>query len=210
MRWRALLWGAMLMATVVAARAAGGSPAPGDAETLIKSTAQDVLSTVNRSKTVYQKSPQELYGLVDKRILPLVDASYMTRLALGRFWRQASESQQQQITAAFTKLLVRTYADTLLQYSSDQIQWLPLRADPGARYVTVRASVQTKSGPPVAMNYRMRFNDGKWEVYDVTVGGISLVTTYRSSFEDLIQREGIGGLIKTLRKKVGGAPAEGS
>lgn len=210
MRQTVFAWVAVLWAVAATAWAAGASPVPRDAETLMKSTAQDVLSTVNRSKASYQKNPQELYDLVDKRVLPHVDASYMTRLALGRFWRQASASQQQQITDAFTKLLVRTYADTLLQYSNDQIQWLPVRADPDARYVTVRASVQSNSGSPVAMNYRMRFDDGKWGVYDVTVGGISLVTTYRSSFADLIQREGIDGLIKTLRKKVEGTTAKGS
>jgi phospholipid transport system substrate-binding protein len=37
-----------------------------------------------------------------------------------------------------------------------------------------------------------------WKVYDLTVEGVSLVTSYRGTFADQIQQVGIDGLIKTL------------
>ncbi|MGA7802830.1 MAG: ABC transporter substrate-binding protein [Gammaproteobacteria bacterium] len=210
MRRSVFAWVAVVLATASVVWAAGSPAAPQQAESLIRNTAQDVLSTISQDRETYQKHPQQLYALVNKHVLSHVDARYMTRLALGRYWRQANESQQQEITDAFTSLLVRTYADTLLQYSSDQIRWLPTHAGSDARHVTVRAAVQTGSGSPVAMNYRLRLNGGEWRVYDVTVGGISLVTTYRSSFADLIQQQGMDGFIKTLREKVQQATAGGS
>jgi phospholipid transport system substrate-binding protein len=53
----------------------------------------------------------------------------------------------------------------------------------------------------------MEKKDNTWKVYDVTVDGASLVTTYRGSFNDQIQKGGIDGLIKTLqeRNQSGGA-----
>lgn len=210
MRRSVFAWVVLLLIVPGLVRAADTAPQPQQAETIIKSTAQAVLSSINQDKSSYHQHPRKLYDLVDKQVLPHVDATYMTRLALGRYWRQASDQQRKEITESFTKLLVRTYADTLLQYSTDQILWAPVRADPHAQDVTVRSSVNTGSGSPVPMHYRMRVNSGEWQVYDVTVGGISLVTTYRSSFGDLIQQQGMDGFIKTLREKVEQATAKGS
>jgi phospholipid transport system substrate-binding protein len=47
-----------------------------------------------------------------------------------------------------------------------------------------------------------------WKVYDVVIDGVSLVTTYRGSFGDIIQKSGIDGLVKTLQdRNAKGAPA---
>ena len=40
-----------------------------------------------------------------------------------------------------------------------------------------------------------------WKVYDVIVGGVSLVTNYRDEFNEQIKSGGIDGLIKTLQAK---------
>ena len=40
-----------------------------------------------------------------------------------------------------------------------------------------------------------------WKVYDLTVEGVSLVTSYRGTFADQVQQVGIDGLIKTLVDK---------
>jgi phospholipid transport system substrate-binding protein len=50
--------------------------------------------------------------------------------------------------------------------------------------------------------------DSGWKVFDVMIDGASLVTTYRGSFNDQIQKSGIDGLIKTMQdRNAGGAPA---
>ena len=40
-----------------------------------------------------------------------------------------------------------------------------------------------------------------WLVYDVRIGGISLVANYRSAFADEVRNHGIEGLISTLASK---------
>jgi len=41
-------------------------------------------------------------------------------------------------------------------------------------------------------------NSDDWKVYDVTVDGVSLVTTYRTTFAEEVNKGGIDGLIKSL------------
>jgi phospholipid transport system substrate-binding protein len=43
-------------------------------------------------------------------------------------------------------------------------------------------------------------NDG-WKVYDVVVGDLSLVQSYRGSFNSEVQKGGIDGLVKALTEK---------
>ena len=53
----------------------------------------------------------------------------------------------------------------------------------------------------MTIDYSMQKNANGWKVYDVTVGGVSLVTTYRDTFADEVRNGGIDGLIKTLAEK---------
>ena len=43
--------------------------------------------------------------------------------------------------------------------------------------------------------------DGGWKVFDVVIDGASLVTTYRGTFNDQVQRGGLDGLIKALQER---------
>ncbi|HKK13464.1 MAG TPA: ABC transporter substrate-binding protein [Gammaproteobacteria bacterium] len=196
-RWMALC----MMLLVAGPAAADQKPTPESAASMIKSTADQVMKAINADKARYRQHHDQLYQLVDDKVLPHVDAAYMTQLAVGRYWRRADHSQKQQITDAFTRLLVRTYATSLLEYSGDNIHWLPVHARDRDQDVTLRAQVHTSGGPPVPMIYRLHLQGGDWRVYDVVVDGVSLVTTYRSSFDDLISQKGMDGFIAALQKK---------
>jgi len=56
-------------------------------------------------------------------------------------------------------------------------------------------------GPQIPIDYRMEKKDGAWMVYDVVIDGASLVTTYRGTFNDQIQRGGVDGLVKMLQDR---------
>ena len=60
---------------------------------------------------------------------------------------------------------------------------------------------QSGGGEPVTVDYGMEKTDDGWKVYNVKIGGISLVENYRGTFNTEIQKNGVDGLIKTLREK---------
>jgi len=62
----------------------------------------------------------------------------------------------------------------------------------------VKTVVNQPGGQPIPIDYGMERTDKGWKVYDVVVDGVSLVTTYRGSFNDQIQKSGVDGLVKTL------------
>jgi len=54
---------------------------------------------------------------------------------------------------------------------------------------------------PVTIDYDMEKRPAGWKVWDVRVGGISLVANYRTEFDNLIRESGVEGLIKALSAK---------
>jgi phospholipid transport system substrate-binding protein len=61
--------------------------------------------------------------------------------------------------------------------------------------------VRQSGTEPVTLDYSMEKTGNGWKVYDVTVGGVSLVTTYRESFAAEVRNAGVDGLIRSLVEK---------
>jgi phospholipid transport system substrate-binding protein len=165
-----------------------------DPQQVVKQTTEAVLSEIGSRKAELEANPTLIYPLVERTMTPRFDAERFTRSAMGRFWRKATQEQQAAIIHEFKQLLMRTYALSLLNYSGQKIDYLPTRR----RADTNKALVQTQfhfNGQTIPINYRMvlakREAQDKWLVYDVIIDGISLITNYRSIFNNRI-REGAG------------------
>jgi phospholipid transport system substrate-binding protein len=166
-----------------------------------KATTEEVLEILRSNKDI-RSDPKKVTELVEAKILPHFDFTKMTRLAVGKGWRQASPQQQQTLAAEFKNLLVRTYGLSLTQYKNETVDFKPLKMEPDATDATVKSQINRASGgPPIAVDYSMEKSVSGWKIYDVTIEGVSLVTTYRGSFADEIQRGGIDGLIAHLQQK---------
>ena len=138
---------------------------------------------------------------LNRSILPLFDFRHMTRLAVARNWPLASPGQQESLSAEFKTLLVRTYSAALANYRDQVIEYKPLRMASGATDVTVKSTVSQPGRARITVDYDMEMTRAGWKVYDIKIGGISLVTTYRSSFAQTVRDVGLDGLIKTLAAK---------
>ncbi len=170
-------------------------------ESLIRQTADQVLSEIKVNSEKYKADPGQLYKLVDEVVLPHFDFVAMTDLALGRYKNKVDSDQKPVITSEFRALLVRTYGKALLEYNDQVIAFLPMEGLEADGDVTVRTEIEQAGGFPIPMNYRLRQSDQGWKVYDITVDEISLVTNYRSSFARQIKKKGVDGLIELLRSR---------
>lgn len=170
-------------------------------DALVKNVTNDVLAIVRQDKEIQSGNTQRAIDLVEQKVIPNFDFTHMTRLAVGRDWRQASAQQQKVLTDEFRTLLVRTYSNALTSYKNQTIVFRPLRLQPDDTEATVRSEVRQPGAQPVAIDYSLEKLDDGWKVYDVVVGGVSLVTNYRESFSAEVRSTGIDGLIKSLQSK---------
>jgi len=168
---------------------------------VVAMTTNSVMSEVRRQHDTLAKNPQQLYRLVDKQLIPLIDFNRMSRWTLGKYWRRASPDQRRRFAEQFKTMLVRTYANALLEFSNNRITYLPMAASPGATDVTVRTVVHLSGGPSIPVSYNLHLKDKKWLAYDINIDGISLVANYRSSFASQLRRNDLDTLISMLEKR---------
>ena len=189
------------LATLIAALLPFAALAQEAPDALVKRIADEVLGIIKSDKDVAAGNTQKVVALAEQKVLPHFDFERMTRLAVGRSWAGATPEQKEALTKEFRTLLVRTYSSSLSQYRDQEFKVLPLRAGPTDTDVVVKSQVIQKDGPAIPIDYRMVKEGDAWKVIDVTIDGASLVTTYRGSFNDQIQRGGIDGLVKTLQQR---------
>lgn len=168
---------------------------------LVKTTSEEVLTIVRSDPDIASGNTSKVIDIVETKVLAHFDFARMTRLAVGKNWRNASEPQREALTNGFRTLLVRTYAVALAQFRDRAVDYRPLDKAPNGPDVMVHTTVATPQGKPINMDYRMGAVGEDWKVYDVLVDGVSLVINYRSSFDATVSEKGIDGLVALLEEK---------
>jgi phospholipid transport system substrate-binding protein len=168
---------------------------------LMKSLSDEVLAAIRSDKAIRAGDTVMVARLVEEKILPHFDFRRATQIAMGANWRRATPEQQERLTAEFRNLLVRTYSGALASYRDQVIEFRPLRAQPGDTEVTVRSLVRQPGAEAIAIEYDLEKSGAAWKVFDVRVGGMSLVATYRTTFAEQVRNHGIDGLIDSLSSK---------
>ena len=172
------------------------------AEQLVREVADGMLVVMKNNQDELKKNPDLIYDLLEKNVLLHFDFEKMSRIVLGQHWRRATDDQKKRFTAEFRTLVVRTYANALLAYSGQKIDYLPLRGA-SADEAHVRTKVKQNSGPPISVDYDLSpGQDGRWRVYNLTIEGISLVESFRGEYSEIIRNSGgIDSLIDMLAAK---------
>jgi phospholipid transport system substrate-binding protein len=139
--------------------------------------------------------------LVDEVVLPYFNFVAMTNLALYRHRNEFNDEQKVRVVNEFKTLLIRTYSMALLEYNNQAVNYLDMLGSVEKGKVKVKTEVTQAGGAAIPLDYSLRRGKEGWQVYDIQVDGISLVTNYRSSFDREIKKNGVEGLIKLLNER---------
>ena len=134
------------------------------------------------------------------------DWQELSRRTLGREWRKFSPDQQKEFVSLFEKLLEGIYADRILAYTQEKIEFGKETELKKGR-VEVESYIITTDNKKVPLFYRMTNKSGQWRVYDVVIEGVSMVKNYRGQFRQILSKKKPEDLLQTLRKKVEEKPA---
>lgn len=184
-------------ATLVLASAAWADTTP---DALVKRISTEVIDTAKTDKSIQSGDVNRIIALVDTKVMPSVNFEVMTRSAVGPKWREATAEQRTRLQAEFKTLLVRVYAGALTQIKDQTVEITKTQPVPQSTQVVVQSEVRGK-GEPIKLDYRLDKFDADWKIIDVNVGGIWLVTSYRSQFAQELGKGGVDGLIATLTER---------
>jgi phospholipid transport system substrate-binding protein len=170
-------------------------------DVLVKTVTTEVIELIARNREMGSGDRAKLIEVIEAKVLPHFSFQSMTALAMGQSWSKATPEQKKRLIDEFKTLLVRTYASALAAYSEQRIDYRPLRAKPTDTDVTVQVRVIQSGAQPVPIDYSMEKTPGGWKVYDVMVGGVSLVANYRTEFNHTVREAGVEGLLKNMQAK---------
>lgn len=197
----------LLVSLLVVRPVAAADNDPDNARLLLEKVASEMIQASNDRREEIRRDPEVVQEMVEEILLPHIDLLTASRWVLGKHWRRASKEQKLEFMRHFRGMLLRFYSTALADYlsenevSNDLLSFQPVRAEAGRDDVTVRSEVRPPNGQPVPVNYHMHLTSKGWKVYDVSVEGVSMVTTYRNSFNDEIRRSGLDQLIARLANK---------
>ncbi|MBK6659673.1 MAG: ABC transporter substrate-binding protein [Proteobacteria bacterium] len=183
---------------LASALAFAASDAPLD---IVRTTTDSVLARVQADKDALRADPGKMYDLVSELIFPHFDFAIMAQWVLGDSWASADEATRTAFVDQFRKLLVRTYATALLEFSDQTIGYPDVEPPAAAKTATVKQEISAPGSASIPIVYRLHNKTGDWKVFDVSVDGVSLIKTYRASFAAAIKNDGLPALIQNLEAK---------
>ena len=138
---------------------------------------------------------------IEKIIAEVFDFEELSRRTLGRDWKKFTPEQQKEFIGLFQQVLQNVYADRILAYTSEKIEFGKETELKKGR-VEVESYIITTDNKKVPLFYRMTDKSGEWKVYDVVIEGISMVKNYRGQFREILKTKKPEDLLQTLREKV--------
>jgi len=134
----------------------------------------------------------------------IFDYAEISRRALGANWKAFSPAEQEEFTDVFSRLIGNTYLDRIQgEFQDEKVEFLDQEMVEGKPLAKVSTRVVRKAGD-IPVDYGMVLKEGRWQVYDVRVEGVSLVQNYRSQFSSLLVKETPAQLIERIRAKNAG------
>jgi len=174
-------------------------------DVLMKTTTYNLIAAIKASNIKLTKDPEIIHNLVLTHIAPRLDFIAAARWVLGKHWRDADREQKIRFIKEFRKLLINFYSAALAEYAFNNdidqniMTFLPLReAHDGKDAIVYSIVSPPDSTKKVQVNYHMHNTSRGWKIYDVAVEGISMITTYKSSFAPQLRNAGVEELTNSL------------
>jgi phospholipid transport system substrate-binding protein len=184
----------MLAAGIVltAATIASADATPTDA---IRGSVESIL-TLLQDKELDQTTRR---GKIREIINARFDFRAMSQRTLATNWKKASDGQQKEFVQLFSKLIENTYISRVEAYTNEKVDY------PGEKIKGKKAVVETlilTASADIPVNYKVYLKKDNWWVYDVIIEGISLISNYRSSYQEIVKKDGFDGLIVKMKAKI--------
>ena len=175
-------------------------------DTLLRETIEQLLDELRSNRPKYEADKCHLYSLVNDLVLPQFAVDKTVRLILGRHFKAASPEMRSRFTDAFMKMMIRTYATAMFEYTEQGLVPPPpeiLELNESAVTVLLRQRVPVAGQAPVLVDYVMwRSKDDHWRILDIRIDHVSLVMAYRLQYDPMVKAKGLEALIHRLETKI--------
>ncbi|MDI6801621.1 MAG: ABC transporter substrate-binding protein [Thermodesulfovibrionales bacterium] len=166
----------------------------------VKETVDKVLDILRDKELKKSEKTKERRAAIRKVVDERFDFEEMAKSSLSLHWKKRTPEERKEFVPLFTDLLERSYIKKIESYEDEKITYAGEDID--GEYSSVRSKVITKRNVEIPIAYRLlKKNNNKWEVYDVVIEGVSLVSNYRNQFNKIIRTNSYEELVKRMKNK---------
>jgi phospholipid transport system substrate-binding protein len=164
------------------------------AEEFIKSNLDAVFAVLQKNDLSQQAKASE----VEEIVTPMFDFNLMAKLSLGKkYWPGLSPDQKERFTELFIERLRGSYLNRLTAYTDEKIIYeSPVAIKKKVRMPTLLIS----KGNKISMLYKLYPTQNTWKIYDVEIEGVSIIRSYRSQFNEILQKGTFDDLLQKMEK----------
>ena len=163
-------------------------------DNLLKTNLDAVFTILQKNDLDQQAKNKEIIDIVT----PMFDFELMARLSLGKkHWSGLSQDKKERFTELFTKRLKESYLEKMTLYTDEKITYQsPVQVDKKIHIPTLLIS----KGNNISMLYKLYKSENSWKIYDIEIEGVSIISTYRSQFTQVLSSGIIDDLLLELEK----------
>lgn len=186
---------ALLAATLsLAASPATGSEGPTQ---VVEATTSQVLAVLRDQDLPPEQKQEKIEDIVYAK----VDFLTLSRLVLARNWKRLSPQQQKEFIDEFKRHLSITYGDNVEKYKNETVAITGDREEARGDWTVMTKVVGGTGDSDFLMNYRLRQKNGQWRIIDIIIEGVSMVSNFRSQFQEIMANGGPERLLRLLKEK---------
>ena len=165
-----------------------------EAKELLKGKLEQVISVLEKKELNKETKKKEIVEIVT----PMFNFSLMSKLTLGKkHWPGLNKDQKKKFVELFTKRLKDSYLDKMLLYTDEKIEYkASVQVGKKVQIPTILTSKENK----ITMLYKLYKSKQGWKIYDIEIQGVSLISTYRSQFDEILRNKTVDDLIAKLEK----------
>ena len=161
----------------------------------VRSSVDAILVILQNGELDVQQKRADISKIINKRF----DFRAMSQRTLATNWNKTSDEEKKQFTALFSQLIESSYVGKIEAYTNEKVEY------PGEKVKGKKAVVETlilTSSADIPVNYKLYQKGDQWLVYDVIIEGVSLISNYRSSYQEIMKDEGFDGLLNKMQAKI--------
>jgi phospholipid transport system substrate-binding protein len=161
----------------------------------IRASVDAIIAILNNEKLDHAGKRSEITTVIYKRF----DFRAMSQRTLATNWKNTTDEEKNKFVDLFSKLIENSYVGKLDSYTNEKVNYTGEKVD-GKKAVVETIIITTSADIPV--DYRVYQKGSQWLIYDVIIEGVSLISNYRSSYQEIMKNEGFDGLLTKMQAKI--------
>jgi phospholipid transport system substrate-binding protein len=185
------------MSAATSAHASGEVAPPAEAARFVTALGEQAFKVLANQTASLEQREEHVRQLLSRNFA----LNKIGRFVLGHSWKKASEAQQTEYLQLFSQYVLTTYARRLGGYTGEKLEIV--KAQPmGKRDAVVISKIHRPGTTPLSCGWRVRLDDNRFQIMDVIIEGVSMISAQRSEFAAVVKSKGMDGLIESLRMQI--------